>query len=122
MTRILELSRTPAGQLMAVVEYMGYTRGELLPVERLVDPANALTDAFQAVQIPEADAHRTVHYVITEIQRGETGIPSLMHHGNRTELISLAALKRRGYCQDSCDGLPTDAKGALSSHSPSLTS
>ena len=66
MTRILELSRTPAGQLMAVVEYMGYTRGELLPVERLVDPANALTDAYQAVQIPEADAHRTVHYVITE--------------------------------------------------------
>jgi hypothetical protein len=91
-------------------------------MERLVDPANALTDAFQAVQIPEADAHRTVHYVITEIQRGETGIPSLMHHGNRTELISLAALKRRGYCQDSCTVFRLVPKVPFSSHSPSLTS
>ncbi len=46
---------------MVLVEYMGYTRGELILVEELIDPANALTDAFQAVQIPEADAHRTVH-------------------------------------------------------------
>jgi hypothetical protein len=44
---------------------MGYTAGELIPVarERLIDPANALTDAFKAVLIPEADAHRTVHYI-----------------------------------------------------------
>jgi hypothetical protein len=40
---------------MAVVEYMGYTAGELIPVERLIDPANALTDAFKAVLIQEAD-------------------------------------------------------------------
>jgi hypothetical protein len=88
---------------MALVEYMGYTRGELIPVERLIDLANALTDAFKAVQVPEADAHRTVHYVITEIKRGETDIPSLMHHGNHTELISLAAMQRRGYCRESCN-------------------
>jgi hypothetical protein len=61
MTRILDLSHTPGGKLMVLVEYMGYTRGELILVEELIDPANALTDAFQAVQIPEADAHRTVH-------------------------------------------------------------
>ena len=104
MTRILrlDLSHTPGGKLMALVEYMGYARGELIPVERLIDPANALTDAFKAVQMPEADAHRTVHYVITEMKRGETDIPSLMHHGNHTELISLAALQRRGYCRESC--------------------
>ena len=102
MTRILELSHTPAGKLMAVVEYTGYTTGELIPMELLIDPSNALTDAFQAVQIPEADAYRTVHYVITEIKRGETNIPSLMHQKNHTELISLTALQRRGYCRDSC--------------------
>jgi hypothetical protein len=45
MTRILELSRTPAGNLMAVVEYMGYTRGELIPMEALIDPANALAES-----------------------------------------------------------------------------
>ena len=62
MTRILrlDLSHTPGGKLMALVEYMGYARGELIPVERLIDPANALTDAFKAVQMPETDAHRTV--------------------------------------------------------------
>ena len=102
MTRILELSHTPAGKLMAVVEYTGYTTGELIPMELLIDPSNALTDAFQAVQIPEADAYRTVHYVITEIKRGQTDIPSLMHQKNHTELISLTALQRRGYCRDSC--------------------
>jgi hypothetical protein len=88
MTRILDLSCTPTGKLMAVVEYMGYTAGELIPVERLIDPANALTDAFKAVLIPEADAHRTVHYVVTEIKRGETDIPSLMHYANHRELIN----------------------------------
>ncbi len=91
---------------MALVEYMGYTvttrRGELIPMERLIDPANALTDAFEAVQMPEADAHRTVHYVIKEIKRGKTDIPSLMHYGNHTELPSLVALQRRGYCRGSC--------------------
>jgi hypothetical protein len=102
MTRILDLSCTPTGKLMAVVEYMGYTAGELIPVERLIDPANALTDAFKAVLIPGEDAYRTVHYVVTEIQRGETDIPSLMHHGNHRELISLAAMQRRGYCRESC--------------------
>jgi hypothetical protein len=102
MTRILELSRTPTGKLMAVVEYMGYPRGELLDMEELIDPANALTDAFQAVQTLEADAHRTVHYVITEIKRGETTVPSLMHQGNHTSVISIDALQRRGYCRDSC--------------------
>ncbi len=38
---------------MAVVEYMGYTAGELIPVERLIDPANALTAASKAVLGPE---------------------------------------------------------------------
>jgi hypothetical protein len=71
-------------------------------VETLIDPANALTDAFQTVQIKETDAHRTVRYVVTEIKRGETNILSLMHQGNHTELISLAALQRRGYCRESC--------------------
>ena len=89
---------------MAVVEYMGYTTGELIPVERLIDPASALTDAFKAVQVQEADAHRTVHYVVAEIQRGETDILSEsllpVHHGNHTELISLAAMHRRGYCRE----------------------
>ena len=102
MTRILELSRTPTGKLMAVVEYMGYPRGELLDMEELIDPANALTDAFQAVQTLAADAHRTVHYIITEIKRGETTVPSLMHQGNHTSVISIDALQRRGYCRDSC--------------------
>jgi hypothetical protein len=102
MRRILDLSCTPTGKLMAVVEYMGYTAGELIPVERLIDPSNALTDAFKAVLIPEADAFRTVHYVVTEIKRGETDIPSLMHHGNHRELISLSAMQRRGYCRESC--------------------
>ena len=55
-------------------------------MERLIDPANALTDAFKAVLRPEADAHRTVHYVVTEIKRGETDIPSLMHHANQWQL------------------------------------
>ena len=117
MTRILELSRTPAGKLMAVVEYMGYTRGELLDMEALIDPSNALTDAFQAVQTLEADAHRTVHYVITEIERGETNIPSLMHQGNHTSVISMEALQRRGYCRRRLPGLlyslPTYAKCAF---------
>jgi hypothetical protein len=71
-------------------------------VERLIDPANALTDAFKAVLRPEADALRTVHYVVTEIKRGETDIPSLLHHANHRELISLAAMQRRGYCRESC--------------------
>ncbi len=60
--RVLELSRTPTGKLMmAVVEYTGYTRGELpvIPVERLIDPANALTDAFKAVQVPAREADAT---------------------------------------------------------------
>ncbi len=48
MRRILDLSCTPTGKLMAVVEYMGYTAGELIPVERLIDPANALTVCFWA--------------------------------------------------------------------------
>ena len=82
---------------MALVEYMGYTKGELIPMERLIDPANALTDAFEAVQVPETDAHRTVHYVITEVKQGKTDIPSLMHHGKHTELLSIVALQRRGY-------------------------
>ncbi len=43
-----------------------------------------------------------VHYVVTEIKRGETNIPSLMHHGNHRELISLAAMQQRGYCRESC--------------------
>ena len=102
ITRILELSRTPAGKLMAVVEYMGYPRGELLSMEALIDPSNALTEAFQAVQTPETDAHRTVHYVITEIRRGETNIPALMHHETHTPVINREALRRRGYCRDSC--------------------
>jgi hypothetical protein len=102
MTRILDLSHTPGGKLMALVEYMGYTNGELIPMERLIDPANALTDAFEAVQMPETDAYRTVHYVITEMKRGKTDIPSLMHHGMHTELPSIVALQRRGYCRDSC--------------------
>ena len=71
---------------MAVVEYMGYPRGELLPLEKLIDPSNALMEAFKAVQTPGGDAHRTVHYVMTdsEIQRGGTGIPSLLLQGNHT--------------------------------------
>ena len=102
MTRILELSRTPAGNLMAVVEYMGYSRGELLPLEQLIDPANALTDAYTAVQTQEVDAYRTVHYVLTELKHGTTNIPSLLHQGNHTAVISLKALQQRGYCLDSC--------------------
>ena len=85
---------------------MGYPKGELLGMEALIDPSNALalTDAFQAVQTSDADADRTVHYVITEIKRGEpeTNIPSLMHQGNHTSVISREALQRRGYCRDSC--------------------
>jgi hypothetical protein len=53
MTRILEL--TPAGKLMAMAEYTGHPRDTYLlllgtGMDKLIDPSNALTEAFQAVQ------------------------------------------------------------------------